>query len=270
MIFRPFETPLYGVSGVAISLVISEIAALLIMIFIVFKQMHIGIRLRYLRPFPFGDCLRIIMMGFPAGVEALSYNLAQIVVTTLITGLGAEVLSARVYLQNIVSFVYLLGMSVGQGVQIIVGNRVGAGDYGGARAANKRGIRLALLSNVVLSLLAILFRKPLLGLFTTDSVIIAIAAPIIIFDMTVEIFRAVNHIMVYSPARLGRCALYHVRCAVFHVGGQPRRRLRAGIRTGSGASLGFWMGFAADEGFRAVIAIFRWRSGRWENKRVVS
>ncbi len=126
------------------------------------------------------NCLRIISVGFPAGVEALSYNLAQIVVTSLITGLGSEVLSARVYLQNIVNFVYLLGMSVGQGVQIIVGNNVGAGNYSGARSINRLGIKLALASNLILGLLMAVFRDNLLGIFTSDLKIIAIAAPIII------------------------------------------------------------------------------------------
>jgi Na+-driven multidrug efflux pump len=32
--------------------------------------------------------------------------------------------------------------------------------------------------------------------------------------------------------------------------------------------LGFWIGFAADEGFRAIVAVFRWRSGKWESKRL--
>jgi Na+-driven multidrug efflux pump len=83
-------------------------------------------------------------------------------------------------LQNIVNFVYLLGMSVGQGVQIIVGNNVGAGNYSGARSINRLGIKLALASNLILGLLMAVFRDNLLGIFTSDLKIIAIAAPIII------------------------------------------------------------------------------------------
>jgi len=268
VVFRPFEVPLYGVTGVAIALVVSEILALLVMIYIVFGRMKIGIRLRYLSPFPRRACVQIMKIGFPAGVEAFSYNMAQIVVTSLITPLGAEVLSARVYLQNIVNFVYLLGMSVGQGVQITVGNCVGARDFDGARAVNRLGMKLALASNVVLSLVMILFRRQLLGIFTADEAIIAIAAPIFIADIAVEIFRAGNHIMVNSLRGSGdvRFPMYVALFSMWIVNLGVGYLFAFGLKLGL---LGFWIGFASDEGFRAVTSSLRWRSGRWESKRVV-
>lgn len=128
VVFRPFETPFTGVEGVAIMRAASEIIALLIMIFFI-SQLNLGMDFRNLFPFPCDILKDILRIGVPSGIQSLSYNLSQIVTTTILAILGAVAISAKIYVQNINIFVFVTGQSLGQAAAILVGRYVGAKDW---------------------------------------------------------------------------------------------------------------------------------------------
>ena len=57
----------------------------------------------------------------------MSYNVAQIVIMAMVSTFGTFAMSAMVYNQTIVRFVYVVAMSIRNAVQIKTGYFVGAG-----------------------------------------------------------------------------------------------------------------------------------------------
>lgn len=264
VIFRPFAIPLYGVSGVAIVQVFSSFVAC-IMMGMMMSRMKMGLDLKDLSPFPKTEIREIMRIGIPAGTEGLSYNLSQIVSTFIITLIGTVELTARIYVQNIVFFVYVFGLSIGQASQIIIGRLVGAGMLDEADRVNKKNLKLAVLANFMLSLCLLLMSKNLMGLFTKDPKIIKIGISVLTFDIFVEIGRAFNHIESNSLRGAGD-AVFCMEVAVISMWGvSVMLSYLFGVVLHLGL-LGIWIAFAMDEWCRGMLLLRRWHSGKWKKK----
>ena len=268
VVFRPIEIPLHGVAGVGTVQVISELAAAVFMTLYVFRKMDVGIKFRYLKE-PLGEDLKVIFRyGVPSAMESLSYNIAQLLSTSFIASLGAAAVSARVYLLNIVNFSFMIGLSIGQGVQILTGRYIGAKDYEAVEKLHRRAYVLMVASNLLVSLLFALLRYPLLGIFTKSEEIIAMAAPILFLDMVVQTGRAVEYVSLYSLRGAGDVNFtmkFSVASAFIiniGIGYLCSVILHMGLT-------GIWIGFAADEWMRAIFFMRHWASGKWKQKSVV-
>lgn len=67
VIYRPFGLPDFGIYGIAVSTVVSQVLAVLVMFRILFVHMDNGLRIYIPRPFPFGMLKKIFMIGVPGG-----------------------------------------------------------------------------------------------------------------------------------------------------------------------------------------------------------
>jgi len=267
VVYQPFKIPFTGVSGVAASRVVSELIALLIMIILV-RRMKLGLNFRSLIPIPFKTIKNILRIGIPSGVESISYSISQTVSTGIIAVLGAVTISSKIYVQNIVFFVYILGLALGQATALMIGRLVGAGEYEKAYRLNIRNLKIAVSMNIFMSLIVIVFRYQLIKLFTNDAEIIELSAAILAIDIFVEAFRAFNHIEQNSlrgagdvkfPMVISVTSCWLISILFSYI---------LGVVLGLGL-FGCWIAFAFDEMFRGVILFFRWRSRKWTEKTIV-
>ena len=264
VVFRPFETPFSGVSGVAWMRVLSEILAALTMVFILLRLNLTGSRRSLLQP-KAAMIRPILHIAIPSGVETFSYSLSQTVTTAIVATLGAASISAKVYVQNIVHYVYLLGLSVGTATSIMIGHCVGAGEYDKALEHNKRGLKLAMSSNAVFSLAVLLLRWPLLGLFTRDPEILSIAAPIMVLDFFVEMGRAVNHIEQFSLRAVSDVRVPMCISLATSWGCSILFSYILGVRLGLGLP-GCWIAYGMEEVVRCTLLLRRWKKKDWIRK----
>ena len=269
VVFRPFEIPLYGVAGVGVMLAASELIGCIYMIAYVFGRMQIGMKFSHLRGDVWAELKIIFRYGIPSAMESLTYNVSQLISTSFIGLLGADAVAARVYLINIVNFSYLIGVSIGQGVQILVGHYIGAKDYENVEKIHRKAYCLMLPANLTVALLFLIFRYQILGLFTTSASIISLAAPILIFDVVVQLGRTLDHVALYSLRGAGDVRFSMVVSFVsmlainIGVGYLCAIVWRLGL-------VGIWIGFAADEWFRALMITLRWKSNKWRKMSVVA
>lgn len=193
VIFRPFETPLHGVSGIAITNVISRGAAfVLIVVCLLRSSLELNFRKKNLKTL---KCIgNILHIGLPGGISSLSYSTSQVVSTSILAVLGTAAISTKIYLSTIFFYVYVIGMSLGMATSLIIGWMTGAGEYDKAYRLNMQNLHIAVLLNAAGSTLIFLFGGPLMGLFTDSAEIMALARPILFIDIFVEIGRAFNHI----------------------------------------------------------------------------
>ena len=268
VIFQPFRFPLHGVSGIAWCNNISRAAALLVMSALLCRLLHgLGFRLDLRNSFT--HCLKMIIpvlkVGIPGGISSLSYNISQTVTTSIIAIVGMTAISTKIYVSNLVFYVYVLGMSLGLSTSLMIGWLSGAGKFEQAYRLNLQNLKITLVLNVTLSLFLFLYGRPLLSLFTNDPEIIRAGSTLLFLDIFVELFRGFNHIEenslrgagdVLFPMVVSICSCWVISVLFSYL---------LGVRAGLGLN-GCWIAFALDEAFRGVNYFFRWRSRKWTKK----
>ncbi|TBL76626.1 MATE family efflux transporter [Paenibacillus thalictri] len=267
-IFGPFGVPKLGVAGVAISAATSQCIGLIVYILILRKVVRLDLGLADFAKCRLEHLKKILSIGIPTAGNQLAYAGSQLVTTYFITSLGAEMLSTRIYTQNIMYFIMMLSISLGRGTQIIIGRLIGAGDKDTAYRQLFRSLGLSELLAMCAVVIVALFREKLIGLFTGDPDIIALGATLLLLGFVLEPGRCLN-IVIGEALRATGDARFIVYTGVSVIWGMciPLTYL-VGIHFGYGL-LGVWIVFMLDEWVRGIILLYRWKSRQWEKKALV-
>lgn len=262
-IFGAFGVPVLGVSGVAISTNISKFLALIVMIFVVFRNVERGFSLKNLKPFPTKIVKDLLKIGVPTAGEQLSYNVSQLVITYFINFLGNEALTTKAYVQNIVMFAYLFSIAIGQGTEILIGHLVGAEENDKAYKTCIHSLKLALKISFGIGIIFAILRNQALGIFTSNPKILAVGGVILIIDAFLEPGRSFN-LVVINSLRASGDVKFPVYMGIFSMWGvSVTLSYLLGIKLGLGLA-GMWIAFACDEWFRGILMLWRWRTRKWE------
>src|SRR5690625_3373502 len=172
VIFGPFGFPVLGVAGVAYSTAISRFIGFIALIFLLMKRTGKELDFTSFYRYKKKQVKNLLQIGIPSAGEQLSYNASQMVITYFVAQLGTVAITTKVYTQNIMMFIFLFSIAIGQGSQILIGHMVGAGktkdDY-------ERGSKNLWSESLVLCCVAIvvfIFAEQLLGIFTSDTSIL--------------------------------------------------------------------------------------------------
>ena len=261
VVFHPEITHVDPVVGVAMTSVLSQFVGMIVAFALAYRA-GVRVSLKCLWPFPRQDFALALSLGIPGGLNNISYSLCQLVTTAIVSRFGDMMMSTKVYVTSLAGYVALVSMSFCQANSIMVGYRVGAAKYDEAKRLAIFVARISVLSNLFFSGLLFLFRRRLIGIFTTDPAILATAAGVLLIDFAVEIGRALNNSFSGSLTAVGDVRyqllvnqlsgwLISVGCAYL-------------FSTVFGLGLyGVWMAFALDELTRGLIPRARWRSSRW-------
>lgn len=269
LIFGKFGMPALGVEGAAISTSIARGVSMLILFIILFRKHIPSFPLRLFRPFPWIELKNLLKIGLPAAGEEMSYCGSQVAITFLINILGNEALATRTYCWNMVFFVYLFSIAVGQGGAILIGHLVGEGKVNAAYLLGCYTRRLAIIVSVTLALLLACFGVHGLEWLTDNRNIIEMGIIILWIEVALEIGRAIN---IWATQALRATGDVNYQ---FYVGVIVQWIVSVGfsyllgIHWGYGL-IGMWISFALDENIRGVIFIFRWRSLKWASKGFVN
>lgn len=264
VIFRPFDFPLQGVSGIAWCNNISRAVGLLVMSLLL-CTLPLGLHFRHSSVHCLKMIFPVLKVGIPGGISSLSYNISQTVTTSIIAIVGMTAISTKIYVSNLVFYVYVLGMSLGLSTSLLIGWLSGAGRFEQAYRLNLQNLKITLILNVTLSLLLFLFGRPLLSLFTSDPEILKAGSTLLFLDIFVELFRGFNHIEenslrgagdVMFPMAVSICSCWVISVLFSYL---------LGVKAGLGLN-GCWIAFAMDEAFRGVNYYFRWHSRKWTKK----
>ncbi|OCT12018.1 MATE family efflux transporter [Paenibacillus pectinilyticus] len=268
-IFGPFGLPKLGIPGVALSAVFSQLLGLVIYSILLSKVVRLNLSFSDFYKARFADLKKILTIGIPTAGSQLVYAISQLMTTYFITQLGAEMLSTRIYTQNIMTFIMVLAISLGRGTQIIIGRLVGAGKKEEAYKQLFRSLFLSLLLSIAAVTMTFLFRKQLIGMFTDNVEIITLGAFLLTFGFLLEPVRCLNIVIGEALRAAGdaRFILIIGACAI--MGLCVPLTYWIGVHMGYGL-VGMWGVFIMDEGLRGIILLFRWRSRAWEKKVLVN
>lgn len=269
VIYGALGFPQLGVPGVAAVTVICQSLGLIVNLLVLIRKVHVALVWRYLVRWSKEHVVKILKIGVPSSAAQLSYSGNQIVVTAMIVMLGSQLLTTRIYTNNIIFFVMVLALSLGRGIQIIVGHLVGAGDKDQAYRQTLVNLGRSMLITVAAVALIVLFRKPLLQLFTDDPAIVALGSTLLLFGFLLEPGRNLNIVLERALQATGDARFCMIVSIVaIWVFSLPLTYL-LGIHLGYGL-IGIWIAFIIDEWTRGIILLARWRSRKWESKSLVT
>ncbi len=267
-LFGPFGFPVLGVAGVAASTVVSQAVACVLYFFAIRRRRDLELPLREALRIPGRLYGAMLAIGIPTAGENIAYNVSQIAIMAMLSTLGAEPLATFGILMAVLRYVFMPGVSIGLAAQLKVGYLVGAGRHAEATGRVYRYFALASAISLSAVLFLQLFHRSLLGLFTTDPGVLALASSVLIVALVHEPGRNFNTVI--TPALKGagdvRFPVYLGVVSMWGVGVSGAWLL--GIHLGWGLA-GVWMAMAADEWLRGLVILRRWRSGVWQGKTLV-
>lgn len=264
-----FGFPRLGVAGAAIATTVCRSAGAVVIMIYLFRKVESPSMFRLLRPFPVKDIIDMTKIGVPSAMETFLYNLSQLVITSIVLKYLSETeLVTKTYVQNITMFFYLFAVAIGQASQIITGHYVGAGRYDEAYKKGFKAYYIALIFAVIMSLGGIIFRYPLMGIYTEDQAVINLGAGILMINIFLELGRTTNLVMIANLRGAGD-VFFPTMCAIFSnwMISVLFSYLLA-VVLGMGI-YGLWIAIIGDELFRGILMILRWKSGKWKTKGIV-
>lgn len=268
LIFGHFGFPEWGVTGAAISTVISRLLGIVVLIVILYRRIPSPIRLKDYVTWNGSYVKQIMSVGLPAAGEHLSWQSQYLMVVSFVNMIGVTALNTHVYVMNVSNYFMALAMAIGAGTEIIVGQMVGAGEMSAAYRRLMKSVKISFVMTLALVGTASIFRHEVIGMFTKDPNIIAVGASIFLLSIVLEPGRTFN-IVIINSLRAAGDARFPVMMGVLSMWGisVPLAYL-LGVHFGMGL-LGVWIAFAVDEWLRGVIMLLRWRSRAWEKKALV-
>jgi len=129
-----------------------------------------------------------VPMGFTYLIEITSFTLMAI----FIARLGTVVLAGHQIAANLGAVAYMVPLSLSIATSTLAAQSIGARDRLAARRISLNGIRLAVMCAVVVAAAVLFLRRELVGLYTNDAAVLAVAVPLLPFIAFYQMFDALQ------------------------------------------------------------------------------
>lgn len=263
-----FGLPILGVPGVAAASGVSMLVSCIMCSYYISKKKDINFSLKGLFNIENDSFKTILKVGVPTAGESLSYNVSQIVIMAMISTLGTYAMSAQVYCQSIVRFVFAIAVSMGHATQIKAGYYVGAKQNDLAYKNIFKYQLFATLCSMVAIAIVNIFASPLVSIFTDIPEIHSLVCDLLLYSILIEFGRTLNLIYVGAlkgagnvkfPVFYGIASMWIIMVLGSYI---------LGLKMGLGL-IGFWLAIGAEETTRGIVMLLRWKSRRWEKYALV-
>jgi putative MATE family efflux protein len=262
VIFGPFGFPVLGVEGVAYSTAISRFIGFIVLVFLLVKRTEGELKFKNLFRYEKSHVKSLLQIGIPSAGEQLSYNASQMVITYFVAQLGTVAITTKVYTQNIMMFIFLFSIAIGQGTQILIGHMIGAGKIEDAYERALKSLKLSIFISLTTAGIVYLVAKPFLGVFTDNGSIIEAGTVLLLMTIALEPGRAFNLVMISSLRAAGDVKFPVYIGIIVMWGVSVTFAWFFGIFLGLGL-IGIWIGFIADEWLRGLLMLRRWKQRYW-------
>lgn len=265
-LYQPFGLPVYGVQGVAVATVVSQVVGTLLLCTLVGRS-GIHLPLKTYRQIPKQVYTRILKIGGMNAGEILSYNLAQITIVYFVVQMGTASMAAFTYAQNIARFSFAFSLALGQASQIQTGYYLGKGWVSSITKRVQIYFLIGFVASLSFSLIIYILREPIITLFTEQPEIVALTSSLILGSVLMESGRVFNLIFISGlkgagdikfPVQMGILSMWGLGVVFSYI---------FGIYMGWGV-IGAWLAICLDEWVRGLVMFRRWRSGVWSKFKI--
>ncbi|WP_449539032.1 MATE family efflux transporter [Ferdinandcohnia sp. Marseille-Q9671] len=142
--------------------------------------------------FSWKESKEILKIGVPMGLSTFFETSMFAVVTILISTFSVTTVAAYQSALNIVSFLYMIPVSVSMALTVLVGYEVGAKRYKDARMYSWLGIGLSMIIALVTGVFVIGFRYEVAGFYSTETAVITLTAHFLIYALFFQVSDAIQ------------------------------------------------------------------------------
>lgn len=257
-----FGLPAMGVNGAAIGTAVARGAGGIIILWLLLRG-HSGLRLSWdLRPDR--EMLgRLLRIGLPTAGEQLIFQGALLIFIRFVNGLGTAAYAAHTVSINIESLSFLPGLGYAAATSALVGQALGARDPRRAEAYTYEALLQGGLMMALIGSTMVFFPQTLTAIFVNDPAVIEAAAAPLRAAGLVQPALAVSFIMLGALRGAGdtRWPLYSRMLTTWGV----RLPLTILLVVYFDMGLpGIWLAMCTDFTLQAILALYRFNSGRWQ------
>jgi len=161
-----------GVAGVALATVISQVLSATLVVICMLRShgaMQLCIKELHIHK---DKLFQIIRIGLPAGIQGSIFSISNVIIQSSINAFGSDVMAGNSAAANIEGFIYTAMNSMYQACLAFAGQNMGAKKY--KRVGKVLMVCLAYVCTfgIGLSVIATIFNRQLLGIYTTDPNVI--------------------------------------------------------------------------------------------------
>jgi len=260
--------PQLGIRGAAIATIIGYSVAFIMSVYSVSgKSSELNILSMKGWKFDKNTLRGFANVGSGALAEQLFMRFGFFMFVRIVAGLGTMALIVQQITMNIVMLSFCFAEGLGISSSALVGQSLGAKRPDMAMVYGKVCQRIALTLSTIMSFVFIFGRRGLVGLFTSETDIIAAAAPLILI-VAVLTYAQMSQFVISGALRGAGDAKYVAFITMITIG-----ILRPGLAwlfaypMGLGL-VGVWLAFLSDQAVRLVLNYIRFSTGKWMHIRL--
>jgi MATE family multidrug resistance protein len=121
----------------------------------------------------------LLRLGVPMGLSILIEVTGFTFMALFVSRIGATVVAGHQIAVNMVSMMFMLPLAIANASGVLVAQRLGAGDADDARRIGWAGLEIGVLIAATLGSTVYVLRETIVGLYTSDAVIVAAALPLL-------------------------------------------------------------------------------------------
>ncbi|KZX38177.1 MATE family efflux transporter [Wohlfahrtiimonas chitiniclastica] len=267
VLYGVFGFPQLGLSGVAGSTLLGRIVGVALLFYLLFFGIKVRLEWRMFFQFHKKILQQILKIGLPSAGENLSWTAQMLVMLAFVGKMGEDALAAHnIYLQ--LSYMLMLfALAIGIGNEILVGHLVGASNFNAASTRTWKSLRTGMLVTFAVVVVFYFARYLVVDSFTEDPIIKELLLPLFLLSILLEPGRTQNIVMVNALRATGDARFPFYAALVFMWGIAIPVGYYFGFVLEMGL-IGIWIGFLCDEWIRGLVNAWRWKSRKWETKRL--
>lgn len=256
--------PRMGVAGAALGTAIAQATGGVLVLYVLYSGrsvLRLTVRERY--RFQPEMVKRILRVGIPAAFEQFLMRGGQLLFSMIIAGMNTAAMAAHAITLNAESLSFMPGFGFSIAATTLVGQYLGAKAPETAEQSGYEAGKMAAAVMTAMGIIFFVFPAPMIRLFTTDPEVIDLGARCLRLVALSQPFLA--WLMVLSGALRGAgdtrwvmlsttLSLWPIRVGIGYV---------LGITLGYGL-VGAWLAMVVDLIVRALLMLYRFRTGKWK------
>lgn len=259
-----------GVAGVATATLLARALAAVIMVYLSLNRKN-DVFISFHQIFSWDGKMirRILNIAIPNGIENGIVQLGRVLLISIIAKFGTTQIAANGVTNGLVGIPISFATAMNLAIVTVVGQCVGANDYGQAVFYTKKLLKLTYAGTIAISVLQLLLLNPILDLYTLSSgtrhlafILVAIhnGLAILLWPISFTLpsgLRAAGDVRFTMLFSIGSMFIFRLTFAYI---------LGIGFHLGA---IGIWLAMGIDWIVRSGVYSVRFRSGRWKSFRVV-
>lgn len=260
----------WGIAGAATATLISRALSSFLLVYLLSRKgnkitIHGMLRIRI----DFKTIRSILRVGIPSGLESGIFHIGKLLVQSLLAGLSTSAIAANAICISIVNYLVIPGGAMGLGLITVTGQCIGAGKYDQVRYYVSRLMLVIFGFMSAIGILLYILEKPMFGIFGLSSEALEVAyflfPGLLIAHITLwpyafpfaNVLRAAGDVKFTMAVAI--TTMWTIRIGMANVF----------IRYLGMGPEGMWYAMYIDFFVRSVIFLWRYKSGKWMDKRVI-